>query len=262
MKYILYCGLFFFTACSNAQTNKDSVHVEQPAHILPWVDKDRGIKVDSVETGLQFDRGGTYSATKTRMNGIRDTWNKKLLATKDSTSRSAVLDSAGKIFTQEILNSIVPHWYGTPWDFDGYTAVPNEGVIACGYFVSTTMKDMGLNLDRYAQAQQTPENEAKTMACDPTQLRYIKFDQIYQLMKTFKEGLYFVGLQNHVGYLYVHNGNVYFIHSNYIDGQVVIENVETSRAFGGRDFYIADITHNKLLMEKWLTKQPLKVIKG
>lgn len=41
-------------------------------------------------------------------------------------------------FVRQITQKVFPYWYGTKWDFNGTTEMPQEGSIACGYFVTTT----------------------------------------------------------------------------------------------------------------------------
>jgi hypothetical protein len=45
----------------------------------------------------------------------------------------------GTFIHHSLSKTIFPHWYGTVWDYNGYTNTPKNGVIACGYFVSTTL---------------------------------------------------------------------------------------------------------------------------
>jgi hypothetical protein len=75
----------------------------------------------------------------------------------------ADMDSVSKVFQESLLNRIIPQWAGTTWSFEGHTSVPQQGEIACGYFVSTTLRDVGINLNRYTLAQQLPINEAKSL---------------------------------------------------------------------------------------------------
>ena len=110
------------------------------------------------------------------------------------------------IFLEEVLvNNIFPYWYGTPWEFNGHTDVPNKGKIACGYFVSTTLKHLGFNLNRYKLAQQLPVHEAKTISLGEPILEIDNddFEVCLEKIKTsLTEGIYFVGLEaSHVGFL-------------------------------------------------------------
>ena len=46
------------------------------------------------------------------------------------------INKIGEKFTSLLTDKIFPYWYGTDWDFNGTTQKPNEGKIACGYFVT------------------------------------------------------------------------------------------------------------------------------
>ena len=175
-------------------------------------------------------------------------------------------DSLSNLFTYLLVDKIIPHWLGTPWSFEGHTSVPRSGEIACGYFVSTTLKDMGFNLDRYKFAQQLPIHEAKTLALGNPLLEINNNstdERIAILRDTLKEGIYFLGFdQNHVGYIQKKNKDLFVIHSNFIGGEgVVIERIEDSQVFSYYTrIYIADISRNKSLLSKWMRNEVVQVI--
>jgi hypothetical protein len=178
--------------------------------------------------------------------------------------RNGCISSGGKAIEESLINSVFHHWYGTPWDFDGYTNTPNKGVIACGYFVSTTMKHIGFNVNRYRLAQQNPMNEALSISAgDPIQeLVNLTSQEVLDSISKLDSGLYFVGLDNHVGYLLIRQATPFFIHSNYIgDGGVCIELASQSEAFLGSGAYvITQISNNKTLVKKWLTQEEIVVV--
>src|SRR4051812_5282380 len=58
-----------------------------------------------------------------------------------------------KIFTSAVVETIIPEWIGTAWNFYGTSEKPHEGTIACGYFVTTILRDAGVNLARIKLAQ-------------------------------------------------------------------------------------------------------------
>lgn len=101
----------------------------------------------------------SYMDTKTSIDQLR----KRL--EEDHRLGKISLDSIKSEFTTHLVDRIIPHWYGTPWSFGGHTAVPNKGEIACGYFISTTLRDMGIKLNRYRLAQKSPIDEAKVISC-------------------------------------------------------------------------------------------------
>ena len=69
-------------------------------------------------------------------------------------------------FFHTLVDSIFPYWYGTEWDFNGITESPRKGEIACGYFVSTTLKHMGIRLNRY-------KNLTKSYSASSSQAFYL-----------------------------------------------------------------------------------------
>ncbi len=175
-------------------------------------------------------------------------------------------DSLSHLFTNLLTEQIIPHWLGTPWSFEGHTSIPGSGEIACGYFVSTTLKDVGFNLDRYKFAQQLPIHEAKTLALGKPllEINSNSTDERISILKdTLKEGIYFVGFdQNHVGYIQKKGSELFVIHSNYIGAEgVVIERIEESQVFSYYDrIYIADISRNAALMKKWVKNEVVQVV--
>lgn len=194
----------------------------------------------------------SYAEAKAQMLVLRDKTRQQLASgTIDSTQ-------AGVLFTEGLLTSLIPHWYGTPWDFNGYTDTPKQGKIACGYFVSTTLLHAGIALDRYKLAQQGPRDEAialslhkgwRTVAGFPADARAKGINE------SLKEGLYFIGLdESHVGYLLKKDGELYLIHANYTgDAVVTIQPLMQSVFQHFTTWHIAEITYNRALLGYWLS---------
>jgi len=205
---------------------------------------------------------GQYTALKQRIKILQQSYQ----INTDSLATTAILDSARQEITQLLLQEIFPHWYGTEWDFNGYTAIPQKGEIACGYFVSTTLRDVGFKLNRYHLAQQAGYFAALSLQ-KKSKLRIIR-DMSVNALQThlleelkLAEGLYFIGLDNHVGYLLVHRNELYFIHSNYATDAVMMEHITDSLVFGSAVYVIADITHNDELIQKWIRGETVKIIR-
>jgi hypothetical protein len=171
-------------------------------------------------------------------------------------------DSLAEVFTSVLIERIIPYWYGTPWDFNGYTAKPGEGVVACGYFVSTTLQHSGVKLNRYKMAQKSSMDGALMLESrDSLLIRYCSREEFLPVFRNrCADGLYMVGLSFHVGYLYKKGEEVYFIHSSYLSPTcVVLEKASESEALGqSKVFVVADITYNKSLIRKWLNNEELK----
>lgn len=193
-----------------------------------------------------------YAASRTLTDKSRKTL-------KTAYARGGIsADSVGKAFTNCLLETIIPYWYGTPWTFTGHTEIPGQGDIACGYFVSTTLLHAGLNLNRYRLAQQGPSDEALMLSLGDT-VRVTRCDDATQALDhwrtALRDGLYFVGLgANHVGFLLKSGPGLFLIHSNYAgQREVQLQPVEESVLMDFREFFLADITYNRRLIEHWMS---------
>ena len=196
-----------------------------------------------------------YSVIKTSIEKDRNLLQKKYISNEN---KSETIEEAKTKLTAFLYNDIFNHWYSTKWSFEGHSEIPKQGTIACGYFVSTTLRDVGFNLNRYKLAQKSPEEEAKVIACG-TSIEKRENISKQELKKYFlkqKDGIYFIGLDFHVGYIYKNNQEVYFVHSNYIENKGVMkETIENSKAIVSSKYFIVSITHNDNLIKKWLLKE-------
>jgi hypothetical protein len=237
----LLSAIALFTACQAQETTRSiSTHEE----IIFEVDED-STQIDTIVLGLNLEPRETYNAVKQKISSER---------------RKA---HTGKDFENYLLNMIIPHWYGTEWDFNGYTSVPNQGVIACGYFVSTTLEHVGIKINRYHLAQQAGLNEAKSLAIvDSNYFTVYGYENLESSMSKYDDGLYFVGLDNHVGYLYKKSGELYFIHSNYIEDKVMIEKAKYAMAFESNIYVVAEISTNEVLLDKWRKGETVHVYRN
>ena len=111
-------------------------------------------------------------------------------------------------------------------------------------------------------AQQAGLYEAQTLAIteDHYETIYGLDSLLAKVEREYKDGLYFVGLDNHVGYVYVKNSVPYFLHSNYIEDRVMIEKAEYSDAFISNIYVMAEISTNELLLEKWRNGDTISVV--
>ncbi|MEO1051485.1 MAG: hypothetical protein AAFX87_12720 [Bacteroidota bacterium] len=209
------------------------------------------------ELKLDVDSTRNYTSVKQSVQGIRNGLNPE-----------TPHDTLAVIFKELLLNRIIPYWEHTPWSFEGHTSEPGVGEIACGYFVSTTLQDVGVRINRYKLAQQSPENEANSLCLSGMPLK-IEGDTKEDIIKTIdastKEGIHFLGLdESHVGYLLKEHGRLYLIHSNYIYSEgVIIEEVSSSEVFSYfNTFYLAELSTNEAFLRHWLSKIEIEIVKG
>lgn len=197
----------------------------------------------------------TYTATKTKIRLLR------IRLRNDLNENRIDLDSVKRTFEDQLTDKIIPFWYGTGWSFGGHTSVPNEGKIACGYFVSTTLKDMGLKLNRYKLAKKSPIGEAKALSCG-TEVKTISHvdpeQALAEISGHIQKGIYFIGFDTgHVGFLVKKEDRLFLVHSNYFSPvSVCIEPLETAKVFRTfTKFHLVDISHNEKLIQRWLNNE-------
>jgi len=169
------------------------------------------------------------------------------------------LKKAGEYLYNSLLNGIIPYWYGTPWNFDGYSDVPNKGTIACGYFVSTTLKHLGFNLNRFKIAQKY-SLEIVELICGKENVKSWsaqQFNEMSDYLKSNGDDVYIVGLSCHVGFLSIENDSLFFIHSSYINPLCVVkEYAELSPALLQSDVFVTGaLFTNRNLINKWLRNE-------
>ena len=169
-------------------------------------------------------------------------------------------DSLGIYLHNKLRSEVFPAWYGTTWDFNGYSNKPREGEIACGYFVSTTLKHVGFNLNRFDLAKKYSSSIVKSL-CSKSQT-YSDIDKMFTYLKSQTDNIYVVGLSSHVGFIEKKGDKIYFIHSNYM-GPVAVEkeNAFKSEALNSSDiFVLGNLTGNIELMKKWKSGSRIDII--
>ena len=166
------------------------------------------------------------------------------------------IDSCKRYFMDRFEKAVFPHWVGTKWDYNGHTNHPGKDqLIACGYFVSTTLKHMGFEWNRYDLAKMYSKKIVEE-TCSAIKHYTEKKEALSDLLSQ-EDNLYIVGLDMHVGFLLKRAQTVYFIHSNYYDLEGPVKEIaKSSMAFGDSgNFYIGTFL-NPENIQKWLNKTP------
>lgn len=178
-----------------------------------------------------------------------------------STEQTALIAEARTIVTQSIYDDLFGAWYGTPWDFNGTTETPQQGKIACGYFVSTILRDAGWRIERVRLAQQASENIILSLTTDPfvKRFRRVAIADFVNAVKQWGPGIYIVGLDVHVGFIVNKDDEVYFVHSSYVDPYTVIkEKALESRILSGSNYRVlGNVLADQLFITNWLTGKPI-----
>ena len=159
-----------------------------------------------------------------------------------------------KLIDDDIYN----YWAGTPWEFYGTTRQPKAGSIACGYFVTNTLTDLGFKIDRVGLAEVASGVMIKKLCVGIKSFHSLNKLDSY-LAKQPINSVFIIGLDFHTGYVIKTTTNCYFFHSSYIKKEgVVMEAINTSPALSTNKFFmIGSLTANENLLRKWVANKPV-----
>ena len=160
-----------------------------------------------------------------------------------------------KLVDEDIYN----YWAGTPWAFYGKTQQPKIGSIACGYFVTTTLTDLGFKIDRVGLAECRSGDMIKKLCVGIKSFNNLNKLDDY-LAKQPVNSVFIIGLDFHTGYVVKNATGCYFFHSNYYNNNegVVKEKIKDSKALNNNKFFmIGSLTANENLLRKWVANKPV-----
>lgn len=222
--------LFFFSSCSDDEQVISIVAVNS-----------------SSNSGNAQIITPSYDSMKTCINNYR----KDLAA---ETEKNYLL--LEKRFVSVIVDSLLPYWYGTEWDFNGVTQTPRYGAIACGYFVSTVLRDAGITLNRVKVGRSASLIIVKTFANKKATRSFanMPLDSTLSFVKAQGPGLFVIGLDNHVGFIYNDGQHAWFIHSKWANPKAVVKEdaAQSGILYYSKYRVIGKISNNKILLDEWL----------
>lgn len=200
-----------------------------------------------------------YGLTKNRIHQVRldyeQDWTEQVI------SPTKLKKQAKEYLYYTLTDSIFSPWYGTTWDFNGTTEKPKKGNIACGYFVTTTLEHCGFNLPRVKLAQQAASIIIKSLCAKESIKTYNQVDQLKTYMDGQENGIYILGLDTHVGYLWKSESGLFFVHASYSGNKQVSkekwnESVVISKS---KVFVVGDLLGNEAVLEAWIRGQRIEV---
>lgn len=174
----------------------------------------------------------------------------------DTLAKKEIIKEINHYWVKAIANDLYSKWKDTPWDFNGTTTQPQQGSIACGYFVTTILQHMDLKINRVKLAICASSQMMKSLT--PKQrlknLSYLDYTGFNNKLKEYGKGVYVIGLDFHTGFI-IHDGSeVWFLHSNYIDRKGVIkETVLHSAALkASKTRWLVTLTNDTDFLQNWL----------
>ncbi len=194
-----------------------------------------------------------YELLKTKMETRRQEF-QKLFNAADSIKKDSLIRKAREYVFAEITQKMFPHWYGTPWDYNGTTVVPGEGTIACGYFVTTVLRDAGLRIPRVKLAQCASEPMIKKFTKDIKRFHNRDIDDVIAYLKKREDGLYIAGLDSHTGFIYKKGTTMKFVHSSYYEAEkgVMAQELDSWNPLRDSRYRVIGRMLGDEMMKKWI----------
>jgi hypothetical protein len=184
------------------------------------------------------------------------------LASAASKDKYKVIGKARKQFMASVNEKIFPFWIGTDWEFEGTTQVPGQGSIACGYFVTTVLRDAGVNVNRSKLAQCASEEMIKALVSEDNTRRFsnVPVEDFKKAVQSWGEGIYVVGLDNHTGFMVCENNKVTFVHSGGgMPPRVMAQDPAEAKLLANSHYRVlAKLTGNEEFLIKWITGEKIK----
>ncbi|MHB8872448.1 MAG: hypothetical protein ACYC8T_02060 [Myxococcaceae bacterium] len=208
---------------------------------------------------------GKYSEATSRLASQRKELARAYRGAKGKKDKDQVLARARAEVLAALDRELLPAWYGTPWEFYGTTEVPRQGAIACGYFVSTVLRDAGFRVERVNLAKQASERIVKTFApeADIQRFRLRPVEEVVaQVRARGGDGLYVVGLDFHVAFLRLEGPRAELCHSSWYPPQAVLCEPAVGAAGMRSDYHVVGPVLTVGTMRAWLEARELPTGQG
>lgn len=197
----------------------------------------------------------SYNEIKANIEAARLAYRKKYPTPGDLESDSAIVEIS-RFWVSKISGDLFQQWKGTPWDFNGTTTVPREGSIACGYFVTTLLSHMGVQLNRRQLSTcASSEMMRKLVPGRPLiNLSELSYSGFCDSIRKSDPGVFIIGLDYHTGIIVVDSSSAWFIHSYYAPNVGIIKEViELSPALqSSKTKWIMPLTYDKGFIRRWI----------
>lgn len=221
-------------------------------------------KTDSVEEATANEkpridtavRIATYKKVCASISAKQKSFQRRYAAAADEPARTKIEAEARSYLVRMMSDSVFPAWYETTWDFNGVSQEPLTGPIACGYFVTTTLRQSKFDIDRVYLAQQASSVLIRKV-CDKDRIKVVTNGQLPKLltyMEAQPDGIYILGLDNHVGYVVKKGKTLDMVHSSYWPQVKVVREklVDSAIIKESKYFMIGNVLHSDATLQGWL----------
>ena len=195
-----------------------------------------------------------YSELKESVEQKRQAFLKQYNASDD---KNKVIAEAQYYLLETITTDFFDQWYGTEWDFNGTTHEPRKGKIACGYFITTVLEDAGFKIPRTKWAQQASEYYITRMSSDIKRFSNASVSKVKDYFLNRPDGLYIVGLDNHVGFVHKEGTDVSFTHASYYNPKIGVqtEQLDGENPFSKSGYRVVGRLLDTEMVRKWIVQE-------
>lgn len=248
-KFVLWLLLFAMACCT--QQSDDSEPISESTVIA------QEEKLDEFEH--------TLSKIETRRVELAQRYQNA----KGVDQRRNIREEARMYVVSTIMDEIFPAWMGTPWGLgkNSTSTRPHQPdmTVGCSYFVTSVLLNVGLKLDnRYTFAQAPAIHIQRSLAPQKTSLHRflsISAQKLHDEIKKLGDGLYIVGLNNHIAFVVVRGDDVRMVHASYTPPKTVVDEplltsvaIDNSR---GKGYFVTPLFQDDRLIELWLNGEPV-----
>ena len=211
---------------------------------------------------VEVAEAADYEATLAGIEAGRRRLAGRYAAAVAEDERAAIRAEARAYVRAAIVDEIVPAWLGMPWGL-GSNSTANRPhapgmTVACGYFVAAVLEAAGLRLSsRFKFAQATALRVQRSLAPDAVH-RYFSVagEVLAQKIAGLGEGVYVIGLANHIGLVVVDARGVRLVHASYTGDQLVTdEPLAAAQAIADsrpKGYFVSPVMHDDRLADMWL----------
>jgi len=213
-------------------------------------------------------RVAAFDAAVSAIDARRAALRRAYAAAGTEPARAAVRAEARRYLLTAIRDQLFPLWLGTPWGLGRNSTAtrPHQPgmTVGCSYFVTAILGNAGFRLDdRYRFARAPALDIQRSLARgDGAVHRFLSIPpaELERRIAGLGDGLWLIGLSNHVGWVVVRDGAVRLVHASWTgDRQVTDERFGAARAIevSQRAGYflspvLVDSDENDALIDAWL----------
>lgn len=180
-------------------------------------DGDAGVFQNTLRKMSATEVQETYTAIRGRLESQRKSFASELKNATTQEAKAKIYARARQLLIATLSDSMFVCWYGTQWDFNGTSTAPRTGKIACGYFVTTLIRDAGFDIKHTELAQCASQTMINTL-CPEAHTKIItggKVDKVKEHLLSKNDGIFLIGLDTHTGFVVKSGNGLRVVHSNY-----------------------------------------------